>query len=186
MKNYFIKMTLVVLIISIFINLYQQCHKIYSKNEIENQIIYVSAYNTYQRQVVYEGLTLEELSKKIEKYMNSTLNGKAEIIAKKALEANVDPVIASSIILVETGCQTNCSSLVKKCNNIGGMKGKGGCGSYARFSSLDAGIDAFIRNLDKGYFSKGLNTPALMNKKYAANPNWHKDVNYYVKRIKAS
>lgn len=118
--------------------------------------------------------------------MNSTLDNYGETIASRALEKNVDPVIAASIILVETGCQSNCSTLVKKCNNIGGMKGKGGCGSYAKFSSLDTGIDAFINNLSKNYFAIGLTTPDKMNKKYAENPNWHNDVNYYVKKIKAS
>lgn len=189
MKNYFIKMSLIVLIISSIIYVYKEkTVKTIAQNTIANNIVFQSAlsYNKYELEIVYDGLTLKDLGQKIDKYMNSTLDNYGEIIASRALEKGVDPVIAASIILVETGCQSNCSTLVKKCNNIGGMKGTGGCGAYAKFSSLDAGIDAFINNLSKNYFAVGLTTPETMNKKYAENPNWHNDVNYYVKRIKAS
>lgn len=187
MKNYFIKMMLVVLTISSIIYIFKEkTVKTVAQNTIANNIVFQSSLSYNEREIVYEGLTLKELGQKIDKYMNSTLDNYGETIASRALEKNVDPVIAASIILVETGCQSNCSTLVKKCNNIGGMKGKGGCGSYAKFSSLDTGIDAFINNLSKNYFAIGLTTPDKMNKKYAENPNWHNDVNYYVKKIKAS
>lgn len=189
MKNYFIKMILIVLTISSIIYIYKEkTVKTIAQNTVANNMVLQSgiSYNRYELEIVYDGLTIKELGQKIDKYMNSNLDNYGEIIASRALEKGVDPVIAASIILVETGCQSNCSTLVKKCNNIGGMKGKGGCGSYAKFSSLDAGIDAFINNLSKNYFAIGLTTPATINKKYAENPNWHKDVNYYVKKIKAS
>ena len=68
------------------------------------------------------------------------------------------------------------------------MKGKSKCpgSSYAKFESLDAGIEAFFKNLSKNYYKKGLTTPKEMNRKYAENPEWYKKVETYVKQIKSS
>ena len=190
MKIYFIKMMLVVLIITSFTNIYikKNEQKVLITNIVENKLAYNSIIpeNIYFEEVVYEDLTLNELGIKIDTMFSSSLSGYGQKVASIALEKEVDPIVAASIILVETGCQSNCSKLVKSCNNVGGMKGKGGCGSYAKFNSLELGIEAFINNLSKNYYKKGLNTPELINKKYATNPNWHKNVNYYVKLIKAS
>ena len=138
--------------------------------------------------IVYDGLTMDELGEKIEKNLNSTLKGYGEVFAKYSIEYEVDPYVATSIVLLETGCKWNCSTLVKKCNNIGGMKGKNKCpgSSYAKFESLDAGIEAFFKNLSKNYYKKGLTTPKEMNRKYAENPEWYKKVETYVKQIKSS
>jgi len=191
MKSYLVKMTLVILIISSFINIYKrENNKEYKlENIIANNIELESeiAYSRYEEEMiselVYEGLTLEELSDKLNHNLNSNLAGYGEVIATLSLERNVDPVVATSIILVETGCKWKCSSLVRNSNNVGGMRGRNG---YMKFDTLDEGLKAFVGNLAKNYYEKGLTTPELMNKKYAENPNWHKDVNYYVKLIKAS
>lgn len=190
MKSYIIKMISIILVIGSIINIIKITTKeeILIENHIENTLAFQSEMSSsrYTEEIVYEGLTLYQLGSKIDNVLSSTLSGYGEKIATIALENEVDPIVASSIILVETGCKWNCSSLVKQCNNVGGMKGKGGCGSYAKFNTLDQGIESFILNLSRNYYQKGLNTPELMNRKYAENPNWHKDVNYYVKTIKAS
>lgn len=133
---------------------------------------------------VYDNLTMEELSSKINKSLKSTLTGKGELIASYSLEKGVDPYMATAIILHETGCNWECSYLVKACNNVGGQKGSG-CGSYSAFPSLDEGIKAFIDNLSKNYVSKGLTTPELINPKYAASTTWAVKVNGYIAKIKA-
>lgn len=133
---------------------------------------------------VYDNLTMEELSSKIDKSLKSTLTGKGELIASYSLEKGVDPYMATAIILHETGCNWECSYLVKACNNVGGQKGSG-CGSYSAFPSLDEGIKAFIDNLSKNYVSKGLTTPELINPKYAASTTWAVKVNGYIAKIKA-
>ena len=46
------------------------------------------------------------------------------------------------------------------------------------------GIIKFIENLGSNYYSKGLDTPEKMNKKYAASSTWAKKVNKYVEEIK--
>lgn len=139
-------------------------------------------------EIVYEGLTKHELAEKLEKNLNSTLKGYGKTFAEYSLEYEVDPYVATSIVLLETGCKWNCSTLVKKCNNIGGMKGKNKCSgsSYAKFATLDEGIEAFFKNLSNNYYKKGLVTPKEMNKKYAENPEWYKKVNVYVDQIKSS
>ncbi len=179
MKSYFVKMTLVVLIISSFINIYKEKNQ----NVIENVVINHIPYSKYEPVIVYEDLTLIELSTKINKHLNSTLSGYGEYIASKSLEKGVDPVVASSIILLETGCKWTCSGLVKISNNVGGMRSNKG---YLKYDTLEKGIDAFINNLAYNYYAKGLNTPKLINKKYATNPEWYKKVNHYVDLIKAS
>ncbi len=192
MKNYLIKMTLVILVLSSIISIYKENRNKHYVIEtiVTNNILFESGLNKsrYEEEIVepvivYEGLTLDELSAKLDKELNSTLAGYGNTIATLSLERNVDPVVATSIILVETGCKWKCSYLVRHNYNVGGMRGSKG---YMKFNSLEEGLTAFVGNLQKNYYEKGLTTPAAMNKKYAENPNWHKDVNYYVKLIKAS
>lgn len=134
--------------------------------------------------VVYEDMTLEELSNQLDKSLTSTITGKGHLIASYSLEKGVDPYMATAIILHETGCKWGCSYLVRECNNVGGQKGSG-CGSYSYFNSLDEGIMAFIDNLKRNYISYGLTTPEQINPKYAEDPNWSANVNKYIEIIKA-
>lgn len=134
--------------------------------------------------VVYEGKTLNELVEMLEKSLKSILSGKGYLIATYSLEKGVDPVMATAIMLHETGCTWNCSYLSTTCNNVGGQKGSG-CGSYRYFNSLDEGIMGFIDNLSINYISYGLTTPDLINPKYAEDPNWSAKVNKYITNIKA-
>ena len=178
------KMIIIILIISSIFVIYFNKKEL-KVNEIDNILLNSSIpINTYEK-IVYEDLTFNELALKINKVLNSNLDGYGEEIIEKSIEYDVDPVVATSIILVETGCKWNCSYLAKTCNNVGGMKGKG-CGSYQKFDSIELGIEAFIKNLSLNYYQKGLNTPEKINKKYAENPNWYQDVYYYVREIKAS
>lgn len=136
--------------------------------------------------IVYEGMTLEELGSKLDFSLNSTLSGYGYSFAKYAIEYGVDPYLAVAISLLETGCTWNCSSLVRNCNNVGGMKGSGGCngGSYAVFPSLDAGIEAMISNLSRNYISQGLITPEQINTRYAESSTWAQKVNNYIYKIR--
>jgi len=140
-----------------------------------------------KKMVVYEDMTKTELVSMLNNSLNSTISNKGELIATYSLQKGVDPVVATAIMLLETGCKWECSYLVKTCNNVGGVKGSPGCnGSYKRYSTLDEGIKHFISNLGDNYYSKGLNTPEKMNKKYASSSTWATKVNNYVKEIKAA
>lgn len=156
------------------------------KNSIKSEEIVAMTYESGNEEIipiVYDGMTLQELEDKLERSLNSTLKGHGHEIATKSIELGLDPYIAEAIILQETGCAWECSTLVKTNYNIGGMKsGKG----YARFNSLDEGIDAYLNNLYYNYYSKGLYTPEQMNKKYAESKTWSVKVNKYIEKIKAA
>jgi len=138
-----------------------------------------------QPAVVYDGMTMNELASKLERSLKNELSGKGYLYASYSLEKGVDPYLAVAISLEETGCNWNCSRLVKTCNNVGGMKGSG-CGSYGHFPTLDDGIKAFIDNIYRNYVAYGLTTADTMNPKYAENPKWSTNVNNYIARIKNS
>jgi len=161
-----------------------------SFNELDSesmkQEIEIVSLNASTPMIVYEGMTLDQLGAKLDLSLNSTLSGYGKSFAKYATEYGVDPYLAVAITLLETGCTWNCSSLVKNCNNVGGMKGSGGCngGSYAVFSSLDAGIEAMISNLSRNYISRGLVTPEQINTRYAESTTWAQKVNNYISKVR--
>lgn len=160
--------------------------------EHQTEIVRVVSENIEQQkqsEIVYDGLTLDELTEKLNRVLKSTLSGTGSLFATASLEAGVDPYIAVAIVLEETGCNSGtCSSLVTACNNVGGMKGTNRCGksSYAGFSNLEEGIRIFISNLSKNYFSVGLNTPERINTRYASSKTWAAKVNQYINKIRAA
>ena len=137
--------------------------------------------------IVYDGMTLTELGAKLDKSLNSSLSGYGYLYASYSLEVGVDPYLAVAISLHETGCSGECSNLVKKCNNVGGQKGKPSCngGSYKKYNTLEEGIKGFIDNLYKGYISKGLVTPEQIGPRYAASTTWATKVNSFIAKIEA-
>ena len=138
---------------------------------------------------VYEGMTLEELGEKINRNLGTGyLSGKGSLIASKCIELGVDPYIVTAIILHETGCKYNCSTLVKQCNNVGGQKGSPSCGggSYKYYATLDDGIVGHIENLYYNYFSKGRTTVETIAPRYAASTAWSGKINWYVNLIRAN
>ena len=132
-------------------------------------------------------ISYDELVNKLNRSLNSTLAGKGDTFAKYAIELGIDPYLAVAIVLHETGCKWNCSTLLKQCNNVGGMKGSPGCngGSYKAFSSLDEGIKVFMTNLYNNYYAKGLTTPESIGPKYAASTTWATQVRSYMAEIEA-
>lgn len=154
------------------------------ENTTEGEVLQELEEVVEKNSIVYDNMTLQELSVKIDNSLNSTISGKGYLIASYSLEMGVDPYMATAIILQETGCKWECSYLVKQCNNVGGQKGSG-CGSYSYFNSLDEGIIAFIDNLYENYISYGLTTPEAINPKYAEDQNWSSYVNSYIETIKA-
>ncbi len=143
--------------------------------------------NVTKRVIVYDGMTMSELTEKLNRSLKSTIAGKGDVFASYSLERGVDPYLAVSIMLLETGCNWSCSSLMRRCNNVGGQKGSPSCdgGSYKSYPSLDEGIKGFIDNIADNYYAYGLTTPEAMNKKYAASNMWAIKVNNYISSVKA-
>ena len=136
---------------------------------------------------VYESMTLEELSDKLNRSLGSDIvAGKGGIIASECINKGVDPYIATAILLHETGCGSSCSHLSRTCYNFGGQKGAPGCngGAYKQFSSIDEGLVGLIDNLYNNYFSKGLTTPETIGPRYAESGTWVSKINWYIEKIR--
>ncbi len=154
-----------------------------SQEEIDREVALAE-----KNKIVYDNMTLDELSEKLNRTLNSTISGQGYAFASSAIELGVDPYLAVAIVMHETGCKWECSSLLKQCNNVGGMKGEGGCngGAYASFPTLEEGIKAYMNNLYKNYVALGLTTADAMASKYAASSTWASQVNAYINEIKAA
>ena len=150
---------------------------------LEDKKVEIKKEEESEPEIVYDGMTLDELSAKLNRYLKNELSGKGRLIASYSLKKGVDPYIATAIMMHETGCKWNCSRIMKQCNNVGGKKGSG-CGSYQYYDTLDEGIKKLISYLSKNYFKKGLDTPKEINRRYAEDKNWYKKINKYVKEIK--
>ena len=138
-----------------------------------------------KKEIVYDGLTMEELIDKLNNILSSNLTGTGEYYAKYSVELGVDPYLAVAISMHETGCTWNCSYLARVCNNVGGQKGTG-CGEYKAYDTLEEGIYGFILNIKNKYVDYGLLTAEEMNPKYAEDPMWASKVNKYIDKIKNS
>ncbi len=141
--------------------------------------------------IVYDGMTMDELTAKLDKNLHSDLAGSGYYFAKYSLEYGVDPYLATAISLHETGCNAKCSAFVVRCNNVGGMKFRPNCyagTSYGRYDTLEQGIEGFIRNIAKNYYAYGLNTPDTMVAKYegTGSKTWAPKVKKYIEQIKNS
>ena len=148
------------------------------KNEYDE---YQEYYNTHY----FNNEHIDDIAKKIEKYFNSTLNGKGYFVAEYSISVGLDPYLAAAVMLQETGCYWTCSGLTRKCNNVGGNKGRPSCngGSYRKFSTLNDGIKFAINKLNS-YYKKGKKTPKQINQYYAESKTWHVNVEKYMKKLK--
>lgn len=175
------------LVVGIFTNIFT---KDINYNYLNNQI-YISVsnfedvYSLYQDTHYFNGEHVDDIAKKLNKYLNSTLSNKGEFIASYCMEVGMDPYLATAVILQETGCYWGCSYLTKVCNNVGGNKGSPSCngGSYRKFDSIEEGIKFSIKKLNS-YYKKGLTTAEEINPYYAEDKTWYKKVNNYIKKLK--
>ncbi len=141
---------------------------------------------TTTRKVVWDDLTVDELTLKLNKNLYSDLEGMGEHFARYTEETGLDPYLAVAIVNLETGCKWGCSTLARSCNNIGGIKGSPSCngGAYKRFDSLEEGIKSYLDLVYYNYYSVGLDTAEKMNPKYAESTSWAFKVNNYYNDIK--
>ena len=136
--------------------------------------------------VVYEGMTLMQLASQLEKSMRGVLSGNGIYYAKYSIEYGVDPYLALAISSYETGWGS--SSLAVSCNNVGGMvAGQTTCSTsrFAKFYSLEEGIEAHIRNIYNMYYAYGMTTPYEMQYRYAGgSTTWAGRVTWFYNYIK--
>ena len=160
-----------------------------NENIVIKEIAYKEPSSTPNKvEIVWDGLTMDELAERLNKNLYNELSGTGKYFAEYTAKTGMDPYLAVSIVNLETGCKWKCSYLARNCYNIGGLKGKPSCngGAYAKYDSLEDGINSYLNILYKGYWSKGLDTAEKMNKKYAESTSWAEKVNRYYETIKAS
>ena len=133
---------------------------------------------------VFDGLTMDELSAKINRSLgNAVLAGKGNLIASYCLSKGVDPYLATAIMIHETGRGT--STMARQCYNVAGQKGSPSCmGSYKGYATIDDGIRGAIDNLYNNYYARGLNTPETIGPKYAESGTWVSMINGYINSIR--
>ena len=131
---------------------------------------------------VYQGMTMEELTAKLNRSLGGILKGHGDVIASYSLEKGVDPYIAAAIMIHETGNGT--SRIANSCYNFGGQKGYG-CGAYKKYNSVDEGLRGIIDNLYKNYYAYGLKTVESIGSKYAESKAWPSTIHKWINSIKA-
>lgn len=138
--------------------------------------------------IIYDGLTLTELTDKLNRSLNGYLTNTGYFFAKHTAVTGMDPYLSVAIVLLETGCKWTCSYLTTACNNIGGLKGGASCngGAYSKYNTLDEGINGYLGIIYNNYYLKGMTTPESMAATYAASPTWATKVNNYINEIKNS
>ena len=130
------KSTILIIIISLIdcVVGYIVISKCFFNQEVEKEIKYEPKVEIVEEiteiepilteEIVYDGMTLNELAEKLNRYLKSNLSGMGMVYASKSIELGVDPYLAVAISMHETGCKWGCSKLTRECNNVGGMKGK--------------------------------------------------------------
>lgn len=131
---------------------------------------------------VYQGMTMEELSAKLNKSLGGILAGHGNTIAEHSLKVGADPYVVTAIMMHETGNGT--SRIANGCYNFGGQKGYG-CGAYKRYNSVDEGLTGMIDNLYNNYYAHGLTTVEAIGSRYAESNTWPSMINWYIGQIKA-
>lgn len=154
--------------------------------EITSETTTTTTETTTTKKIVWDNLTEEELTNKLNKNLYSTLSNTGSHFAKYTSETGLDPYLAISIVNLETGCKWGCSSLARTCNNIGGIKGSPSCNgsSYRRYDTLEEGIKSYLDLIYYNYYSIGLDDPYKMNSKYAESSTWAEKVNNYYQEVK--
>ena len=139
-------------------------------------------------EIIFDGLTESELTTKLNKNLNNILDNTGFYFSAYTKKTGLDPYLAVAIILQETGCKWKCSSITTNCNNVGGIKGTPSCngGPYKRYETIEEGINSYLDIINNNYYCKGLNTPELMNPKYASSNEWSIAVNKYINTIRES
>lgn len=141
--------------------------------------------------IVWDGLTLTELTNKLNKSLKSYVSNTGLFFAQYTKTNGLDPYLAVSILLLETGCggHNGCSKLAVNCNNFGGITGgKERCktgGRFRKYNSIDEGLQGFMDVIYKNYYSKGDTTPEAMAFRYAdGSTTWAGQVQGFYNSVK--
>lgn len=98
-------------------------------------------------------VTVEQLRSYLEK-TDTVLKDKADKFYELGVWYDIDPAFAIAVARKETSLGKNtCASISRNCNNFFCIKKRGlkSCGEWARYDSVDEGIEDFYRLIDRNY-----------------------------------
>ncbi len=130
---------------------------------------------------VFEGMTLEELTEKLNRNLGGILAGHGDIIASYSIEKGENPYLVAAIMIHETG--NGKSRIANECYNFGGQKGSG-CGMYKKYDTVEAGLKGIMDNLYRNYYAYGLTTVESIGSKYAESKDWPNKIHYFMNKIR--
>jgi hypothetical protein len=171
---------------NIFSVFFEEINHNYLDNQINISVSnFIDEYEYYQEKHYFNGEKSDVIAEKLNKHLKGVLKDKGTFITEYSLSVGMDPYLATSVMLHETGCAWTCSKLARTCNNVGGNKGKPGCngGSYRKFNTIEEGIKFAIDKLNS-YYQKGYTTPKQINPYYAADKTWYVKINNYINKLK--
>lgn len=102
----------------------------------------------------------------LDRHLGGAFAGRGQAFVDAANRHGVDPNLLAAIAIHETGNGT--SRAVRQNNNPGGlMNPRTNWSTLQRFDSLESGIDAMARNLQRNYIRQGRTTIESIGPKYA-------------------
>lgn len=142
----------------------------------------------------YDDEDASVIGKKIDNYLKNELLGSGELIARHSIVNNMDPYLIGAILVEETGCDTNCSVIVKKCNNVykaiynKDNINETSCfgGNYKKFNTKEDSIKSFIKYMKTNFYDKELTTASTIYTSYNRDVRWVFRVNEYINKIRNS
>jgi len=144
--------------------------------------------------LTYNEETASTIGMKINNYLKNEMEGYGELIAKYSIVYEVDPYLIAAMILENTNCDSECSVLVKKCNNISksiydeANETQMSCfgGWYQKFNTIDDSIKNFVKYVKINFYDNELTTPSQIYKTYKKDVRWVFLVNQNIEKIKKS
>ena len=135
----------------------------------------------------FDGESIEVIGKKINRLFKKTpLEDYGEEIASISISKSVNPYLIGGIILESTNCKTDCTVLLKQCNNVASFKGEPGCfgGTYKKYNSVNDSIRELVNKISNDFISVDTQAPYKMYKKYGKNETWAFKVSKYMEELK--
>lgn len=156
-------------------------------NEHKTEIIDNNEEITEEVPTDFGGEDANKIGKKIDKFLvKSSMEGYGTKIASLSIKKNVNPYLVTGIILESTSCTTDCSIILKMCNNVYESKGTPGCfgGSFKQYESIDSSIEDLVNKISADFYTSDLQNPNKMYEKFKKNAVWAFKVSNYMEKVK--
>lgn len=141
----------------------------------------------------YENEDADVIAQKINLYLKNEMQDYGNLISKYSIVNEVNPYLIASMIIETTNCDSKCSVLVTKCNNVYQAPyqkdaNQLSCfgGYYQKFATIDDSIKNFIKFIKINFYNKDLKTANSIAKSYNKDARWVFIINQTISQIKNS